>query len=38
MRVVIQKSEQLGPYDINCDAGLALSELEIELNSPSGRA
>jgi hypothetical protein len=35
---VIQKSQQLGLYNINCEARLALGELELQLNSSSGRA
>ena len=38
MRTLIQKSQQLGPYNINCEARLALGELEMQLNSSSGRA
>jgi hypothetical protein len=38
MRGLIQKSQQLGPYNINCEARLALGELEMGLNSSSGRA
>lgn len=34
MRALIQKSQQLGPYNINCEARLALGELEMELNFP----
>jgi hypothetical protein len=35
---VMQKSQQLGLYKINCEARLALGELELQLNSSSGRA
>ena len=38
MRALIQKSQHLGPYNINCEARLALGELERQLNSSSGRA
>ena len=38
MRALIQKSQQLGPSNVNCEARLALGELEMELNSSSGRA
>jgi len=38
IRAVIQKSQQLGLYNINCEARLALGELEMQLNSSSGRA
>ncbi len=38
IRAVIQKSQQLGLYNINCAARLALGELELQLNSSSGRA
>jgi len=38
IRTVIQKSQQLGLYDINCEARLALGELELRLNFSSGRA
>ena len=34
MRALIQKSQQLGPYNINCEARLALGELEMKLNFP----
>jgi hypothetical protein len=33
MRALIQKSQQLGPYNISCEARLALGELGMELNS-----
>jgi DNA-binding winged helix-turn-helix (wHTH) protein/tetratricopeptide (TPR) repeat protein len=38
IRAVIQKSQKLGLYNINCEARLALGELEMQLNSSSGRA
>src|SRR5260370_19443635 len=38
IRAVIQKSQQLGLYNINCEARLALGELGMRLNPVSGRA
>ena len=38
IRAVIQKSQQLGLYNINCEACLVLGEMELQLNSSSGRA
>jgi hypothetical protein len=38
IRAVIQKSQQLGLYNINCEARLVLGEMELQLNSSSGRA
>jgi DNA-binding winged helix-turn-helix (wHTH) protein/tetratricopeptide (TPR) repeat protein/TolB-like protein len=38
IRVVIQKSQQLGLYNTNCEARLALGEVEMKLSPGSGRA
>jgi hypothetical protein len=35
---VIQKSQQLGLYNTNCEARLALGELGMKLDPASGRA
>jgi DNA-binding winged helix-turn-helix (wHTH) protein/tetratricopeptide (TPR) repeat protein len=38
IRAVIQKSQQLGLYNTNCEARLALGELGMKLDPASGRA
>jgi hypothetical protein len=35
---VTQKSQQLDPYNLHCEARLALCELEMELNTLRPRA
>jgi hypothetical protein len=35
---VTQKSQQLDPYNLHCEARLALGELEMELNTLRPRA
>jgi eukaryotic-like serine/threonine-protein kinase len=38
INAVIQKSQQLGLYDINCEARLALGEVELKANPALGRS
>jgi hypothetical protein len=38
MRTVSQKARQLGLYDLECDARLALGELEMKADPSAGRS